>query len=85
MKKLKGALRSVTIRFNMALATIAGMVEIAIQNMPFIQTNLPQFVDYLSPETFKILTGVLLVGNMILRFKTTTCLSDKVDSAAPKQ
>jgi hypothetical protein len=68
--KLAGAWRSFTIWFN----TIAGTVLVTL---PMLQDSLPQLADYLPAHTYKILMGVVIVANILLRFKTSQPLEAK--------
>ena len=67
---LKRAHRSVTIWFNGLIATAFFLIPEAI-------AYLPQLKDYVSEDMYKTGMVVLLVGNMILRFKTASALRNK--------
>lgn len=66
--KLRGALKSWVIRFN----ALAG-VMLAI--LPMLQDALPMLAQYV-PD-LKYVAVVVIVGNVLLRFKTTTSLAEK--------
>lgn len=62
--------KSMTIWFN----GIAGTVVLAL---PFAQDQLPQLQGYLPPGVYHYLMGVVVAGNIILRFKTRSALAAK--------
>ena len=62
--------KSMTIWFN----SVMGMVVVAL---PSAQDQLPQLQEYLPAGMYHYLMGALIVGNIILRFKTTTALAAK--------
>lgn len=62
--------RSWTIWFNSAM----GAVVVAL---PMAQDSLPQLQDYLPANLYHYLMGALIVGNILLRFKTNAALADK--------
>ncbi len=74
LKKLKADLvkahKSLTIWFN----SIMGMVVVGL---PMAQDSLPQLQDYVPAGLYHYLMGALVVGNIILRFKTTSALAAK--------
>ena len=74
MNKLKQRLanvhKSLTCWFN-------GLIGSAVVMLPMAQENLPQLQDYVDASMYKTAMGVLIVGNIILRFKTTTDLAHK--------
>lgn len=67
---LRGARRSLTIWFN----SVAGTM---IAALPYAQDALPQLAQYIGPQTYKIMAAVIVLGNIILRAKTSTALPDK--------
>lgn len=66
----KSAWKSWTIRFNTAVGTLATFLPDLIAIMPDLQ-------EYIEAPTYKTWMLILLVGNFILRFKTTKALRDK--------
>lgn len=70
-KHLDGAKRSFTLWFNGVSLTL---IEIFMQVKDFM----PQIEDYLDDAIFKrIMLFVIIGGNILLRFKTNSALSDK--------
>lgn len=67
---LKKAHRSIVIWFN----SIAGT---AIISLPFAQENLPALQEYISPDFYKHAMMVLVIANIMLRFKTNSAMRDK--------
>ena len=67
---LRGAVRSLTMWFN----SISGTVILAL---PFAQDALPQLTLFLGPHFYKIAAGFIVVGNIILRAKTSRSLAEK--------
>lgn len=62
--------KSLTIWFN-------GVMAAAVVALPFAQDQLPQLQDYLPASLYHYGMGALIVGNIILRFKTNGALADK--------
>lgn len=62
--------KSLTIWFNSAMGA-------AVVALPMAQDQLPQLQDFLPANLYHYLMGALVVGNIILRFKTNTALADK--------
>ena len=48
-----------------------------ISALPYIQENFPAIQDYIQPDFYKNAMGILIVLNIILRFKTKSALRDK--------
>jgi hypothetical protein len=70
LDKLKGALRSLTVWFNgVAMAALAGL--------PMLQDMLPQLQPYVPPGIYQHGMLVVIVGNILLRFRTSTPLDQK--------
>lgn len=67
---VKGTFKSITIAFN----SIIGAVLVAV---PLIQEAMPQLQDLLTVTDYKRLMTALIVGNILLRFKTSKPLSEK--------
>lgn len=67
---IKKAHKSLTIWFN----SVMGMVVVGL---PMAQDSLPQLQDYLPAGFYHYLMGILILGNIILRFKTTSALAAK--------
>jgi hypothetical protein len=68
--KLAGSMRSWTIWFNAILLSL-------IEGLPMLQESLPQLQVYLPPGIYTNLTMVLIIGNILLRFRTNTGLQHK--------
>ena len=68
--KLSNIWRSKTIWFNAGLAAL-------IPILPELINLIPQLEPYLPTDTYKTLTLVGLVGNVVLRFMTTKSLAQK--------
>ena len=68
--KLKGARKSLTIWAN---ALAAG----AVAALPYAADQLPQLQPYIDSGLYHKISFVILVGNMILRFRTTQGLHEK--------
>lgn len=62
--------KSWTIIFNSAVGTIATF-------LPDLITLMPDLQEYIEAPTYKTWMLVLLIGNFLLRFKTTKALRDK--------
>jgi len=67
---LKRAHKSITIWFNSLMATAFFLLPEAIAYFPQLQAYIPE-------PTYKTGMVVLLVGNMVLRFKTASALRNK--------
>jgi uncharacterized membrane protein len=68
--KLKGAWRSWTIHFNLYMAAL-------LEGLPLLKDSFTELQPYIPANLFQIGMTVLIIGNVALRFKTTTCLSAK--------
>lgn len=68
--KLKGAARSKTVWFN----SIAGTLLMAL---PEMKEALPALQAYITPDVYRWLILVVIVGNIWLRAITSTALEDK--------
>jgi hypothetical protein len=68
---IKGAWRSWTIHFNLWMGTLLGA-------LPLAQESFPQLQPYVPANLFQYGMAALIVGNFLLRFKTTGSLADKV-------
>ncbi len=62
--------KSLTIWFNSVMGA-------AVVFLPMAQEQLPQLQDYMPANLYRYAMGALVVGNIILRFKTTTALAEK--------
>jgi len=67
---LKRAYVSLTIWVNSVALTL-------ISALPYIQENFPAIQNYIHPNFYKNAMGILIVLNIILRFKTKSALRDK--------
>lgn len=70
MKTLKGMRKSLTIWFNSLLLAGLPAFELAHDYMPELQ-------DYLPDNVYKWMGIVVVVGNIMLRVRTTKPLSEK--------
>ena len=70
MRSLKGAIRSWTIWFNAALASLLGVLPLTVEIIPVLQ-------DYLPASIYQYLALIVVIGNIVLRFRTTQPLSVK--------
>lgn len=70
MDAIANAWKSLTIWFNAVLLSFMAVI-------PQLQDALPSLQPYLTPETYKWLGFLVLVGNIALRFKTSQPLSQK--------
>lgn len=68
--KLKGAFRSWTIHFNI-------WVMAAIEALPMLQDAFPQLQPYIPANLYQSGLALLVVGNLLLRFRTSTSLAHK--------
>lgn len=68
--KIKGSIKSWTQRFNVAM----GAVAIGI---PQALSGFPQLKGYVPDQWYHYAIGTLVVGNFLLRFRTTTGLENK--------
>ncbi len=74
---LKGAVRSWTIWFN-------GVAAIAWAGLPSLQEAFPQLQSYLPAKGYQYAMGLIIVGNILMRFRTKTSLAAKVPTAEPQ-
>ena len=70
IRKIRGARKSLVIWFN----TIVGT---AVTLLPVAQESFPQLQEYLPANIYQWVMGALVVGNIILRFRTTLDLAHK--------
>jgi hypothetical protein len=68
--RIRNCWRSTTIWFN----GVAGTVLLAL---PEVQNQLPQLQDYIPQDFFRVMMGVVIAANVVLRIKTTSDLADK--------
>jgi hypothetical protein len=61
---------SLTIWFNSLMGAL-------VVGLPYAQDSLPQLQEYLPANLYHDLMGALVVGNILLRFKTDRALADK--------
>ena len=67
---LKGATRSKTVWFN----SVAGTLLVAL---PEMKEALPALQQFITPQVYRWLILVVVIGNIWLRAVTTTSLEDK--------
>jgi hypothetical protein len=70
IKRLANSWLSLTMWFNTVLATVWLV-------LPEILTTLPVLREYIDGNIYKTLMLVAVIGNMVLRVKTTQDLADK--------
>lgn len=70
MADVKRAYVSMTIWVNGIALTIMGL-------LPLAQDYAPQLQEYISPELYKQMMLIIVVANILLRFKTSSALRDK--------
>lgn len=68
--KLKNLHKSATIWFN-------GAGVVVIMSLPQAQDSFPQLQGYIPEKFYHYGMGVLILGNILLRFKTNKALQDK--------
>lgn len=68
--KLKGLKKSLTAWFNAAFASV-------VLALPMLQDTFPQLQAYLPDNVYKVMIVIVIVGNFLIRFKTTQDLADK--------
>lgn len=69
-KALAGCHKSWTIWFNAGLLALLPMVEYA-------HDNYTQLEPFLGADTYKLVGLIVVIANIVLRFKTTSSLSEK--------
>lgn len=69
-KKIRGAKRSLTIWINSAFASISVALPIA-------QDQIPQVKPFIPPEIYHYMLMFVIVGNVLLRFRTNKGLDEK--------
>lgn len=69
-EKINGAFKSITIYFNILMLT-------AMEFVTYAHDVFQELQPYVPAETYRILALVLIIGNLILRFKTTKSLAEK--------
>ncbi len=62
--------RSLTIWFNSIIGAL-------IVGLPQLQDSLPQLQGYIPEDAYRQLTTLVLIGNMLLRFRTNKPLEEK--------
>lgn len=68
--KMRGLKKSATIWFNSVFASV-------VLALPLLQDTFTQLQPYLPDNIYKVLAVVVIVGNLLLRFKTVSDLADK--------
>ena len=74
---LKGAVKSWTVWCNGVGAAVVGWIVMIPDALPSIKQSFPELQPYLSGKAFKYGMLAILVGNIVLRIKTTKSLSEK--------
>lgn len=70
LENLKKAHKSITIWFN-------SVMGLAVVLLPLAQDQLPQLQSYVPANVYQFAMGALIVGNILLRFRTVVALKDK--------
>ena len=70
LERLKGALTSLTIWVNKIFLTLVSLYELFKEDLVLLKPYLPE-------ELYQNLTMVLIVVNMLMRFRTTKDLAHK--------
>lgn len=65
-----GSIKSWTMHFN---AWLAGFIVF----LPEIKASLPELAAYLPSDLYKYLALIVIVGNVVLRIKTTKALTER--------
>lgn len=68
--KLKGAIKSLTIWFNSIIAS-------TLVGLPLAQDTFPQLQPYIPANAYKYGMAALIIGNILLRFRTSKPLGGK--------
>lgn len=68
--KIRGSLKSLTIWFNGALLVALPVAE-------YLKSVLPEVQQYVDADTYKAIGAVVVVANILLRFRTATGLDNK--------
>jgi hypothetical protein len=69
-RKLLRAHRSLTIQFNALMASVIGLIPQLVDALPSLQ-------PHLGPEFYKWVAIVVIVGNSLIRARTSKPLEDK--------
>lgn len=69
-KRLRNSYKSWTVWFNGVILTVIPVIEYA-------KDLLPQLQEFLGLEAYKIIGLIILIANILLRFKTNKSLSEK--------
>jgi hypothetical protein len=78
LKDLLGRIKADLVRAHKSLTIwFNSVMGLAVVGLPMAQDSLPQLQEYLPAGLYHYLMGALVVGNIILRFKTTTALAAK--------
>lgn len=70
LSDLKQAHKSWTIWIN-------GTAVAVLEALPWVREVFPELQEYLTPEFYKQAMTVIVIANLILRFKTKSSLKDK--------
>lgn len=68
--KIYGALKSWTVHFNVWIGIIAAVLPVAQEQLPQLQAVIPANI-------YAVLFNVVLIGNVLLRFRTSLPLEHK--------
>jgi len=60
-----------------ATVWVNGLALTALEALPFLKENFPELQDYVSPDFYRQAMTVIVVANIILRFKTNSALRNK--------
>lgn len=67
---LLGSIKSWTIHFNILMLTL-------MEFIPYAHDNISELQAYIPDNAYKTLGLILVIGNMLLRFKTNKALDQK--------
>lgn len=70
MKWLKGSLKSLTIWFNGILLALLPLME-------YLKDSLPQLQEWLGADLYRTVGLIVVIGNILLRYKTNKPVSEK--------
>lgn len=70
MKWLKGSLKSLTIWFNGILLALLPLME-------YLKDSLPQLQEWLGADLYRTVGLIVVIGNILLRYKTKKPVSEK--------
>lgn len=72
--KLANSYKSATIKFNALMTVVLLNADHVVDSL---KDNLPMVAQYLTSKVLQVVAIFILIGNIILRFKTNKGLEDK--------